>query len=293
MNIFRLLPVLCMTIFSSHLMAASDSCYPFTQEQGRISIPITIAGVESRALLNTGMRTIGLSSGLAKQLNLAIEQTPPITPRRGTPIPQPDIVRDVVVSAFAQDLAMEQVYVFEQDAAMVNMSLLMFSGILLQIDYPQSQICFLTRESMQLEDAANINMRTATTGAPAIQVEVNGEKLWLRLQIGLQGALSLDNSAARSIGLFDQNSVSDTAEDADSPLAEGVAESLQFGPFELGNIAVSYSTQRTQKSQRPATVRARGGRRGVETRGELGHEVLKHFVVTLDFAEENMHIYAP
>ena len=56
-----------------------------------------------------------------------------------------------------------------------------------------------------------------------------------------------EQDAARDIGLFDRNSVSDTAEDAGSKLAEGVAESLEFGPSSWA-ISLSAIPRRERKT---------------------------------------------
>lgn len=297
MTIFRLIAVLCITGFASHAIAAADNCFPFDQQQGRISLPISIAGEETEAYLNTGTRTIALSTGLVEQLNLEIELLRPPAPRRGVAPPPIELVRNVAVTVFGQDLEMDQVDVFDQASPVARMSLMMFSQALVQIDYPQSQICFLLREAMNLRAVANINMRTATSGAPAIEVIINGdEELWLRLQTGLPGAISLDYGTAEDLGLVAEDRDEDASGLATSPLLEGVIESLQFGPYELGNLAVAYPPQAVGNSQRPrrrTDMRAVGGRRGVVTHGELGHEVLKHFVITIDFEQENMHIFAP
>ena len=74
------------------------------------------------------------------------------------------------------------------------------------------------------------------------------------------------------------------------------AESLTFGPYELGAITASFPTQ-DLTSSRPAgrfSTNSRRGRgaRGVQTHGQLGYEILQHFVVTVDFDEERMHVVA-
>ena len=294
MNIYRLILTLCMSSFASHAIAAADNCFPFEQQQGGISLPVSIAGTQTSTYLNTGTRTISLSTGLVDKLNLRIEQFTPRAPRRGLAPPTVELVKNVVVTVFDQDLEMEQVDVFDDALPSARMSLLMFSQALVQIDYPQSQICLLLRESMNLGAAENINMRRASDGAPAIEVTINGDKeLWLRLQIGLQGALSVDHATAEDLGLIDAEIDAETP--GSQPL-EGVVESLQFGPYELGNLTATYPSRAGGNSQRTRSntdMRAVGRRRPIVIRGELGHEVLRHFVITIDFEEENMHIFAP
>ena len=187
------------------------------------------------------------------------------------------------------------------DVPIVNLSLLMFSDFLVQVDYPQSQICFLDRAAIPLENVANIEMRNALSGAPAIEVTLNGERsVWLELQLGYPGAVSIDYETADYLKFIDTADQQVAPVDSAVATQTGVAELLKFGPYELGNIAVEYATRKppSRRSRRSGVLTgsaAQGRVRapGVETHGQLGHEILQHFVLTIDFEEARMHVIVP
>ncbi|MDP6653563.1 MAG: hypothetical protein QGF90_15890 [Gammaproteobacteria bacterium] len=277
------------------LSAAEENCQQFQVNNGRLSIPVTIAGTESRAVINSGILTMGISSFLAGQLGLDIIEPEPDSRRRGGGLPQLSIVENVPIEVFGQDIEMEQLYVFDLNAPLVNFSVMMFQDLVVQMDYPQSRICFLNPATIDLEAAENINMRSTRTGAPAIEVKLNDDQdVWLNFQIGYSGGISIDFETAEDLGFIEEDQ-----EDGESAAtAEATTESLVFGPYELGAINTTYSTEENSAQNRPIPIggAVRAGRsrnRAVETHGELGFEILQHFVITIDFNEERMHIFAP
>jgi len=277
------------------LSAAEENCQQFQVNNGRISIPVTIAGTETLAVINSGILTMGISSFLAGQLGLDVIEPEPVNRRRSGNLPQLSIVENVPIKVFNQDIEMEQLYVFDLDAPLVNFSIMMFRDVIVQLDYPQSRICFHNPAAIDLEAAENINMRSTRIGAPAIEVNLNGdEDVWLDFQIGYSGGISIDFETAEDLGFIEE----DQADSESAATAEAITESLLFGPYELGAINTTYSTQENSAPNSPiltgGAVRAgRSRNRGVETHGELGFEILQHFVITIDFNEERMHIFAP
>ena len=245
---------------------------------------------------------MGISNAVAEQLDLEIVEPPAVNPRLAAFLPpQLNHVEDVPINVLGLELQMQQMYVFDMDVPIVNLSLLMFSDFLVQVDYLQSQICFLDRTAIPLEDVANIDMRNALSGAPAIEVTLNGERsVWLALQLGYPGAVLVDYETAEYLEFIEIVNQQVVSEDSAVATQTGVVELLKFGPYELGNIAVEYATRKppSRRSRRSGvlTGSAAQGRvraQGVETHGQLGHEILQHFVLTIDFEEERMHVFVP
>lgn len=238
------------------------------------------------AVLNTGILPIGISRPLAQDLGLTIEQVPSSNLLWSALPVITGQVSDVPVTMFGQDTSAAQMYVLDNPARFVYLSALMFRDVIMQLDLPLSELCFLNQGAIDLDAAKNIEMRMSN-GRIAVQVKINEERpVWLELQLEYPGAIRLTREAAEDLKLIEEDSTSET----------GVADSLMFGPYELGNIAVAIpqadreipaELQRLQRMSR----RGRGG--GVDTVGALGTEILKHFVVTIDTQDERMHIYAP
>jgi hypothetical protein len=228
------------TLFVSLTYAQSDNCRPFNQGNGNLNVPIDVSGNRAVAVLNTGVLPIGISSALAKDIGLEVEAVPD---RNLLWSAIPSIigqVSDVPIEIFDQNIEMEQMYVLENEERFVYLSLLMFSDLVMQINFPESQLCFLSRGALDLREVSNINMRSSR-GGPAVQVTLNNdEKIWLELQFEFQGAVRLDKSSAEDLGLASEES--ELAGDSASPpeFMSATVDSLSLGPNELGNIEVSY-----------------------------------------------------
>ena len=269
--------------------ADEDGCAQFQVEGGRISIPIQVAGSGTRAFVNTGTRTIGISSSLAETLGLEVQASDrPQDPRFAGLFQQFGTIENLPIVVFGQEIQLPEAYVFNSDQEVANFSLLQFRDLIVQVDNPQSRICFVNREALPLGDAQNIEMRTSRTGSAAVEITLNQEQdVWLELQLGFSGAITLDYFAALSLDF-----VEDGVE-AEFPSSNSVADILQLGPYELGAISVTHPTQRPQSSRFSAGLRTASRPRGQETDGQIGYEILQHFVLTMDFGEERMHVFAP
>ncbi len=299
---FEIFLVVSLVVWSTNSLAAADeNCRRFEVNDGRITIPITIGGSETRAMISSGLQTLGVSTALAEQLGLEVIEPEPVSSQRARYLPQLtqlaqlSRVENVPVNVFGQDIQMDQLYVFDLDLPVANISVMMFQDVVIQMDYPQSRMCVLPLTSINLEDAANISMRTTLLGAPAIEVIFNGkEHVWLDFQIGYPGGVSIDFETAEDMGFMQESPA-----DADgSGTAATTTESLAFGPYELGGINTTYSTEEGPRVRRSSLedglLRANRPRnRSVQTHGELGYEIMQHFVITVDFNETRMHIFAP
>ena len=198
---------LIVLLFSLGLHAAEDDgCAPFELQGGRISIPIKVVGSDTSAFINTGTRTIGISSSLADQLGLeVIEPNRPVNPRFSGMFQQFGVIQNLPIEVFGQEIELPEAYVFNSDQPVANFSLLQFQNLIVQVDNPQSKICFINREALPLDDAQNIEMRTSRTGSAAVEITLNGnEDVWVELQLGFAGALAVDYFTAMSLDFVEE-----------------------------------------------------------------------------------------
>ncbi|GIT20693.1 MAG: hypothetical protein CM1200mP40_03750 [Gammaproteobacteria bacterium] len=281
---------LSVLLFSLGLHAAEDDgCAPFELQGGRISIPIKVVGSDTSAFINTGTRTIGISSSLADRLGLeVIEPNRPVNPRFSGMFQQFGVIENLPIEVFGQEIELPEAYVFNSDQPVANFSLLQFQNLIVQVDNPQSKICFINREALPLDDAQNIEKRTSRTGSAAVEITLNGnEDVWVELELGFAGALAVDYFTAMSLDFVEEGV------EAENPSTVSNADAMQFGPYKLGAIGVRHPTQRPERSRFTAGLRTASSRRGLETNGQIGYEILQHFILTMDFGEERMHVFAP
>ncbi|MFM1897251.1 MAG: hypothetical protein RLZZ385_2325 [Pseudomonadota bacterium] len=292
MNRIACLACLLSVCLSTGALAQTDNCEPLIQSDGVVSIAMQAGGRDTVAVLNTNILPFGMSGGLARELGLTVQ---PVPSRNVLWSAIPGIVgqvSDVPVHIFDQDLQIEQMYVMELARPVMLLSLFMFSDFIMQLDLPKSNLCFLNRRAIDLREAANLKVRN-NNGRAAVQVAINqAEPVWLELQLEYPGAIRLNRAAALALGFASPTVAGEPMPTAG--LASGQADSLQFGPYELGNIAVVYpSVDEPEGTGLPALGRRGGRGGGLDIAGSLGYEVLKHFVVTLDMEAERLHVFVP
>ena len=293
MNRIPMLPLLLFSLMAplAQAQSQSDGCEPLIQRSGVVSLAMQAGGRATVAVLNTNVLPIGMSRTLAQDLGLGVE---PVPSRNLLWSAIPAIVgqvSEVPVSLFGQDLTIEQMYVMDNTLPFVALSLFMFDDFIIQLDLPKARLCSLNRSALNLKDVANLRMRN-NNGRAAVQVAINqGEPVWLELQLEYPGALRLNHETAVAMGFADGQ-----ATDSSPGMGAGQADSLQFGPYELGNIAVAFPRENTPSVdgiERLQRMGRRGGGGGVDIAGAIGYDVLKHFVVTLDMETERLHVFVP
>jgi len=285
MTRFIALLIFTLGFVSQPAFGQSENCESLIQQQGIVSIPMQTGGRPTVAVLNTGVLPIGISRMLAQDLSLDVEAVPARNILWSAIPVISGQVSDVPVRIFNQDLQIEQMYVMDNPARFVYLSLLMFDDFIMQVNMPESRLCFLNRSALDLREANNIEMKMSN-GRIALFISINqANPVWLELQLEYPGAVRLNRDAAIELGLIDAAST-DTS---------GIADSLMFGPYELGNIALAYPPVGEAPGGELARLQqmARRGGGGVETSGVLGYEILKHFVVTMDIDRERMHVFVP
>jgi hypothetical protein len=169
----------------------------------------------------------------------------------------------------------------------------------MQIDYPNSQLRIITHDSLKLRKLANVRMkRAAGSQQPIVNVDMNGEAdLWLTLDTGNNSGILIPR---RSATRFDWLEKYGTTE---ARLA-GVTKStdverfnlpeLTIGPIALENVIVIVPGEGERTNVGKGVMAKTGTRiKEISSDGILGYDVLKHFVVTIDYKHSLLHLGVP
>jgi hypothetical protein len=174
-----------------------------------------------------------------------------------------------------------------------------FNNFILQIDYPNSQMRILTHDALKLKKLANVRMKKAAgSPQPIVKVDMNGEaKFWLTLDTGNNSGILIPRSSATRFGWLEKYGTTEGQ-------VSGVTEvtntehfnlpELTIGPIVLENVQVIVPGE-GEVMNVGKSVRAKTGTRLKETSsdGILGYDVLKHFIVTIDYKHSFLHLGIP
>lgn len=298
MSFFNLRTLL-LTIIGFLSFSTQAKWIPFELNNGHIMIDVTIEGAPAKAMLDSGANLNAISqdfidahaSHLKKsRTKVTIEG---VSGREDFPI-----YKDIKLTMFGQDLELPEVAALDLGVDMIIGSGF-FQGIIVQIDYPNNKIQLALKSSIDLKKHANVKMRQERgSDMPAVEVELNGKKTWLMLDTGNSGDLFLKRKFVLENGLLE----SDTVETRVAGSVEVidtesfVIETLKIGPFELENVPATIPEDGvgTNLSNGRGETKdfSRLRAKGVVTKGILGYDVLKHFILTIDYEDFRAHIWA-
>ncbi len=288
--------VLTLSIDAS---AAVSKWIPFDSEGGHISIPVTVNGVETRALLESGAAGNGISERFLSEYEFEYEHGRQVIVSGIAGKRKVALINGLEIGIFGAEFEINQMMPVHLQNADVLIGLGFFNNFILQIDYPNSQLRIITHDSLKLRKLANVRMKKAAgSPQPIVKVDMNGEaSLWLTLDTGNNTGILIPR---RSATRFDWLAKYGTTE----ALLAGVTKStgverfnlpeLTLGPIVLENVIVIVPAE-GERTNVGKDVRAKLGTRLKETSsdGILGYDVLKHFIVTIDYKHSFLHLGVP
>lgn len=288
------------TLFSSLLLSVSvcaqaqpENCEAFTRDNDRMKISTNVSGQEVATYITTSNIGASMSERLASTLGLDIHRDANryVISSIGGRMPY-RYVTDVDINLFGFDTTLDHVAINRDLNSYMTLSLLPFRKLLVQMNFPESQICFYPPDSIDLRESQNIDFDTDSEyGAPVVKVELNEEdEVWLAITPDYRGGLFLAPAIANDLELApgaDDKGYGNTFRDT--------IDTLQFGPYQMGNISAEVPRPGVQDNLRSRS-NVRTGTAipdGPGFRGRIGIDILKHFILTMDLDRERMHIYAP
>jgi len=289
------------TLISSVTFAGVTDWVEFNLSSGHIKIPSVIEGIDGFTIIDSGASINGINKAFINLNNLTFEEGLPIYVRGVHGKEKVKLINNVKVKIFGADIKLSQL--IRTNIGRKETQLLLGAPFLekfiVQLDYPNSRLRFITRNSIDLRKSKNlITKRDESTGLPIVKVEIDGVLSWLLLDTGSSGGLYLERNIAKKNGWLEKYS---TNEDI---LIKGitrtkVANQLQlpiftFGPFKLEDVP-AYVPEDGAKLQITRRVVNTGTRisQSKKVQGILGYDILKHFVITLDYKNGLVHVAPP
>ncbi|RUO62074.1 hypothetical protein [Pseudidiomarina insulisalsae] len=286
-------------LFSSTAWSQATNWIPFENANGHVMIKVNVAGVDSYAIIDSGSQINALNLAFAEHHGMEFSSNKRIKIKGAHSVEERRVYREVPTKLLGLDLQMELVGL-DLGASEVSMLLgaPLLNQFILQFDYPNSRLRFANPGTFNLKETANLEMRAQEgSGRPLVRVNLNDEaERWLLLDTGNSGGIYMDRMVAISQDWVER-----------FPLAEGVSRGVNasknvqffqlplfgFGPYKLENVQVVVPAEGSPADfgRRYQNVSSR--MRGVEISGVLGYDILKHFILTIDYRNGYGHVYVP
>lgn len=286
-------------LWSSSVFGQATSWIPFEQTQGHVRIKVKVDGIETDAIIDSGSQVNAVNTAFLDhhKLSYISHQRIRIKGVHGTD--DRPIYKDIPTDIVGLELSMELVGI---DLSDPSVGLLLGAPILnefiLQFDYPNSRMRFAMPQSIDLIKMGNLEMRAQSgSGQPIVKVNLNDESdLWLLLDTGNSGGIYLPRNVAESNNWLtrfpvEQGTSRGVNKQADVDLLR--IPHIKFGPFVMDDVGVTVPAEGAAFDFGGRNLTLNSRIRGVRVSGILGYDVMKHFVLTIDYKNGRGHIYIP
>ncbi|MPY26094.1 retroviral-like aspartic protease family protein [Shewanella sp. YLB-07] len=290
---------LAISLFTPSSYAVTE-WVDFELVNGHITLPVTIEGYEGRAILDTGAQGNAINQSFINRHELELDKSDKIIVRGVYGEEKRQRYSNVEVNLLGADIEMDKLASVRlghyENALLLGGSFL--RNFIFQFDYPNNRMRLFMRDEVDLAKLENIEMRMDKgTRQPIVKVKLNGEKeTWLIMDTGNNGGIFLKRSTAESQGWleeFELDKISSSGVLGSGQKDAFILPEVQFGPFTLEDVKMSVPEE-GQKTNIASTSRGSMTRfKGKNVKGLLGYDVLKHFVITIDYKAGNMHVGLP
>ncbi|MFK8014481.1 MAG: aspartyl protease family protein [Gammaproteobacteria bacterium] len=277
---------LLLLTFAPSCLAAVTPWVDFELRGGHLHVDAVIDGYETSAILDTGASINGIDEAYLRDYGQDFNRGTRNDVVRITGIAgtfEKRLVFDVPVHIFGSTFDFDGLAPVSIDPAGLILGVDFFERSIVQIDYPNSRLRLIERESLNLKKLANVKTRRQPNGgSPTVRIRLNDEaNLWIMLDTGATGGLILPRRYAKRNGWLDQ-----------FPTIEGRMVGVSGRPmvtetFNLPTLTIGPYTLEDV----PVTVPGKGEKLAVDS-GLLGYDILRHFQLTMDIKKKRLHIEA-
>lgn len=296
----RFLFVILLFISTFKSFAGATSWFAFELEGGHIKVPIKVAGIDGYAILDTGSQVNSINKSFIAKNELSLLKSKKIKVQGVFGVQNTQTYKDVPIEFFGMKTKMsgltEAVLGYHTNSILLGASF--FNKFIVQLDYPNEKMRLITRDSIDLTKFKNIDIKSQKgTGMPIVKVGLGDDRyMWLFLDTGNSGGMVVERKVASRNGWLKEAEVESNISMGANTFA--ITESfripqLSFGPYNLENVLVTIPAE-GQKTYLESQYQYTGSRiRGRKVEGLIGYDVLKHFLITIDYKEGLAHIGLP
>jgi len=266
---------------------------------GHLFVESEIAGIPGYSLIDTGADINGINKQFLEENDLSFPKAGEIKVFGAFGSAYRDTYKEIPAKIFGTELKFTDLT--ETNLGPAENQLILGAGFLklliFQIDYPNQKIRAMSRESIQLKKLRNVeSKRDLYRKSPIVKVRLNDEiDVWLLLDTGYTGGILLDRQFVKKQGWLERHESIDS--EARGVISSGNMErfnlpSMLFGGYRIENPIISMPGEGEDMAffgkQNVYGNRVRYRTR--KAQGILGYDVLKHFVLTIDYKNGYVHV---
>ncbi len=298
--ILLLIFVVLLGAVVTNIWAASTTWVPFQLNNGHIIIPAIVNGLEGEAMLDSGATGNMISTSVVEHFGEGLSKVGTVQVRGVFGVQELDRISRVPVEMFGEEFHIKNLIAGHLGGPELLLGLGFFDKFVVQLDYPNQRMRLHDRKSLDLKKYANVPLsREKSSNLPVVKVMLDNEKeVWLIFDTGNSGGLMLSRKFVEQYDWLERSG-SDISYSSGVNVKNAQTESFfmadfKIGPYEMENVRVSIPGEgQSSLLGRKRGAGQRGVKRGKNSVGLLGYDVLKHFVVSIDFRNNLLHLGLP
>ena len=267
--------------------------------EGFILVETEVAGISGFSMIDTGASVEAINANFLAANGLEFKKDRKITLEGVFEKREVTSYREIPAAVFGSSVVFTRL--IELDLGAPEIQLLIGSNFvdnyIFQFDYVNERMRLITRDALDLKAIRNVEAKLDRRDDKLlVRVGVEeDEEIWLAMDTGSNGGILINRSlASRLDWLETYERLEGTAGGA---LGSGDMEYFRaplvtIGPFEIENVlvAIPVAGGSTELFDSPTETGSRIASRK-RSAGLLGYDVLKHFVVTIDYDRGHVHFY--
>jgi len=266
---------------------------------GFLVVETEVSGIAGLSIIDTGAQANAINSQFLESSGLEFKKDRKVTIEGVFGKEKRSTYREVPATIFGAPVTFTRLV--DLDLGAPDIQLFLGAGFLdsyiFQFDYANERMRLITRDSVDLKAIKNVDAKTdGQGGSMLVRVGLDEDtRAWLLMDTGSNGGILLDRDLARRLDWIDTYPKVDGV--SSGAISSGQMEyfrvpSIQVGPFEIENVLVSIPAP--GESPEFFETSTRTGSRLASRKssaGLLGYDILKHFVVTIDYDRGHVHFY--
>jgi len=295
----RMLVALLLMAWVSSAAANVSPWIPFENANGHITIPVTINGEATTAMLDSGAFGNGIARSFLSRHEGGYTSGKKQRLRGVNGTYEVRLVNGIQIGMFGSEFELNEIMPLNLYTSDLLIGLPFFNNFILQIDYPNERLRIIQRDALDLKPMSNVKMKRGRgSSMPLVRARLNGEySPWLVFDTGSNGGLFLKRGDAERFGWLEDFASHESRVAGVGRVASTerfYLPTVEIGPFTLENVIVAVPAEGEKTTVGKASSADLSTRmQTASADGIVGYEVLKHFVVTIDYKRNLLNLEPP
>ena len=266
---------------------------------GHLLIESEVAGISGYSIIDTGAQLNAINEAFIEAEKLSFKKARSVKIRGVVGESLRSTYREIPVVVFGAPLNFKRLVEIDLGSPEIQLILgaSFIENYVFQLDYPNERLRLITRDSVDLEAIKNVeSKKDPEGGSPLVKVGLSEDTdAWLTMDTGATGGILIDRDLAGRLEWIDtfpklESTVSGVI--SSGQMEHFNVPGVQLGPFRIERPIVSIPVfgESFELFETRTPLGTRISSRST-SKGLLGYNILKHFVVTVDYKAGHVHIY--